>query len=215
MKKILADIHNAVQNSRDIPAFLEQNSKQIWLHNTPIALLHAASRFEDAALRKSLDALDFFDNEGFSKEHYTQEEIIELQRDVPNAMRFAYLLCVQAAPTHYLFKAKHLHDKYKKIQDDGNFQAFVTTAKFDQEADSKEIETQLRDVMRSAKEIAALKATAFIWIATLPKSTFIGDILEHYFDKNHIYVQKGRKISYIAWNQRLADINMRYFVNTP
>ncbi len=215
MKKILADIHNAVQNSRDIPAFLEQNSKQLWLHNTPIALLHDASRFEDEALHASLDALHFFDNEGFSKERYTPQEIIELQRDVPNAMRFAYLLCVQAAPKEYLFKAKHLHDKYKKIQDDGNFQAFVTTAKFDQEANSKEIETQLRDLMRSAKEIAALKASAFIWIATLPKSTFVGDILEHYFGKNHIYVQKGRKISYIAWNQRLADINMRYFVNTP
>lgn len=41
------------------------------------------------------------------------------------------------------------------------------------------------------------------------------NILEHYFLDNHIYVEQGSKITYIAWADKLADINMRYFVNTP
>lgn len=69
--------------------------------------------------------------------------------------------------------------------------------------------------MRSRKEIPSLKSIGFVWIVTLPITTKIEDILNHYFLDNHIYIEKGRKIVYIAWADKLAEINMRYFVNHP
>lgn len=216
MKKIISDIHNAVQNSRKTLEFLHTHSSWKWEANYPIAILNEKTRIKDKESLEALDAIEFFDAEGFSKECYSKSEIENIAQVSPEAIKSAYALCFKAAPSETLcFYPKFKHDKWKKISDDGNFAALVEFSKFDETASSKMIETTLRDIMRSAKEIPSLKATGFVWIVTLPKSTEITDILNHYFLDNHIYVQKGRKISYIAWSEKLANINMRYFVNTP
>lgn len=216
MKKIISDIHNAVQNSRKTVEFLKLNSSWKWQENYPIAIIHEKTRLKDAALLESLERINFFDTDGFSKECYTDEELKKLQEQTPQLLKSAYALCLKKEPCEQLcFSPKFMHDKWKKVNDDGNFVALVEFSKFDENANSKTIETELRDIMRSAKEIPSLKACGFVWIVNLPKSTNMKDILNHYFLDNHIYVQKGRKVSYIAWSEKLANINMRYFVNTP
>ncbi len=216
MKKLISQIHNAVQNSRKTREFLKENSNGYWVANYPIAIINEKSRVEDSKSLALLDELNFFDAEGFSKNNYTTNELKHLAELNPDIFKHSYALCLKGPQTdNYTFKEKFTHDKWKKIVDDGNFEAFVEFSKFGEAATNKEIETHLRDIMRSAKEIPSLKKIGFVWIATLPKSTQIDNILAHYFIDNHIYVQQGRKISYIAWAERLADVNMRYFVNTP
>ncbi|MDB2562897.1 hypothetical protein N9X61_04760 [Sulfurimonas sp.] len=216
MKKIISDIHNAVQNSRKTIEFLKQISAWTWIANYPIAVVNEVTRIKDEESQKNLESIDFFDSQGFSKNSYTQKEIDYLTQNVPTAIKTAYCLCLKKKHNgNYDFKEKFQHDRWKKVTDEDNFEALVELSKFNDSDSNQVIETQLRDIMRSSKEIPSLKAIGFVWIVTIPKTTKIVDILEHYFLDNHIFVEKGRKITYIAWGNKLADINMRYFVNTP
>lgn len=216
MKKIISDIHNAVQNSRKTIEFLTQNSSWSWQGNYPIAVVNEITRIKEEKPLKDLQAINFFNAQGFSKNTYTKEEIKHLKQNIPSAIKTAYCLCLKKKHSgDYNFSEKFQHDRWKKVTDEENFEAFLETSKFDDSDTNQVIETNLRDIMRSAKEIPSLKAIGFVWIATIPQTTQIKDILEHYFSDNHIFVQKGRKTTYIAWGNKLADINMRYFVNTP
>ena len=217
MNRIICDIHNAEQNSRKTIEFLQQNSKYTWIADYPTAIVNEITRVADKASLKSLETLDFFNDEGFSKSSYTKEEIKNLRESVPSALKSTYCLCLKSRQSdNYEFVEKFEHDRWKKVQDiEYNFEAFIESSKFTQTDSSKTIETYLRDIMRSAKEIPSLKAIGFVWVVTVPKDTIIEDILQHYFLDNHIFIEKGRKTTYIAWGERLANINMRYFVNTP
>lgn len=216
MKKIISDIHNAIQNSRKTIAFLKEKTSRHWFDNYPIAIVNEISRVNKEETLHALEKINFFNAEGFSKESYTQEEIAYLNANAPTVLKNAYCLCLQEPQKNeFTFYPKFEHDRWKKIQDDGNIQALLEYSKFTDADAPQKIETQLRDIMRSAKEIPALKVTGFVWIVSLPQTTKVVDILEHYFLDNHIYVERGRKITYIAWADRLADINMRHFVYPP
>ena len=216
MKKIVSDIHNAVQNSRKTIEFLTKNSSWTWVGNFPTAVVNEISRIKDEESLEKLQKINFFNAQGFSKNSYTAQEIKYLSQSVPNSIKTAYCLCMKEKHNgEYNFQEKFEHDRWKKVTDEDNFEALVEFSKFSDEDTSKGIETELRDIMRSAKEIPSLKAIGFVWIVTVPKTQKIEDILEHYFSDNHIFVEQGRKITYIAWGERLADINMRYFVNKP
>ncbi|MDD2790382.1 MAG: hypothetical protein PHU40_06915 [Sulfurimonas sp.] len=216
MKKIICDIHNGVQNSRKTIEFLTQNSSWTWIGEYPIAVINEITRVKDEESLKNLEKINFFNEQGFSKNSYTKKELDYLTQNIPSSIKTAYCLCLKKRPTNdYIFSEKFAHDRWKKIQDEGIFEALVESSKFLDSDNSRVIETELRDIMRSAKEIPSLKTIGFVWIVTVPNSTKIEDILQHYFLDNHIYVEKGRKTTYIAWGERLVDINMRYFVNTP
>ena len=216
MKKIISDIHNAVQNSRKTIEFLKKNSTWTWVEDYPIAIVNEITRVKDEESLKNLNTISFFDDQGFSKNSYPKEEIKYLKQNVPTSIKTAYCLCLKKKNTdYYNFIEKFQHDRWKKITDEDNFKALVETSKFIDTDNSESIETELRDIMRSCKEIPSLKAIGFVWIVTLPKTIHVENILEHYFLGNHIFIEKGRKIVYIAWADKLADINMRYFVNPP
>lgn len=216
MKKIISEIHNGVQNSRKTIEFLQQNSSRTWIGEYPTAIINEITRIKDEKVLNDLKEINFFNAEGFSKNSYTKEEIEHLKQNIPTSLKTAYCLCLKKRPSSdFHFQEKFQYDRWKKVTDEGNFEALVESSKFSDKDSSKVIETELRDIMRSAKEIPSLKAIGFVWIVTLPQTSKITDILEHYFLDNHIYVEKGRKITYIAWGEKLADINMRYFVNTP
>ena len=217
MNRILSNIHNAEQNSRKTIEFLQANSSYTWIGSYPVAVINEINRVEDEESLKKLKEIEFFNEQGFSKSSYSVKEIDYLRENVPSAIKTSYCLCLKKqTDAEYIFKEKFEHDRWKKIQDDAyNMEAFVESSKFTDANSSKDIETHLRDIMRSSKEIPALKTIAFVWIVTVSKTTKIEDILEHYFGNNHVFIEKGRKITYIAWGKRLADINMRYFVNTP
>ncbi len=216
MIKIISDIHNAVQNSRKTIEFLSQISSWTWVENFPIAVVNEVTRIKDEESLKKLENINFFNDEGFSKNTYTKKEIKYLTENVPTAIKTAYCLCLKKRTSdNYDFKEKFQHDRWKKVMDEDNFEALVESSKFSDADTSQIIETELRDIMRSSKEIPSLKAIGFVWIVSLPKTTKIVDILEHYFSDNHIFVEHGRKITYIAWSDSLANINMRNFVNKP
>lgn len=216
MKKIISEIHNALQNSRKTIEFLQKNSAWTWVGNYPISIVNEITRVKDKESLKKLHVKNIFDTEGFSKHCYSKEEIQYLIANVPSCINRAYCLCLKKGESEqYKFVEKFQHDRWKKVTDEENFKALVESSKFTDTNDSKSIESELRDIMRSRKEIPSLKSIGFVWIVTLPATTEIEDILNHYFLDNYIFIPRGRKLIYIAWADTLAEINMRYFVNTP
>jgi len=217
MNRIICDIHNAEQNSRKTIEFLQENSKYTWIADYPTAIVNEITRVDEQESLKKLEAVNFFNENGFSKNTYTKKEIKDLRESMPHIIKSTYCLCLKNRQADkYNFQEKFEHDRWKKIQDsEYNFEAFIESSKFTETDSSTTIETHLRDIMRSAKEIPSLKAIGFVWIVTVAKTTEIENILQHYFLDNHIFIEKGRKTTYIAWGERLANINMRYFVNTP
>ena len=217
MNRIICDIHNGVQNSRKTVEFLTQNSSYTWIGDYPISVVNEINRIKDEESLKLLEKINFFDEDGFSKNSYTKKELEYLVKYVPSAIKTAYCLCLKKKQDDkYNFLPKFEHDRWKKIQDEEyNLEAYVESSKFKDSHSSKNIESELRDIMRSAKEIPSLKAIGFVWIVTVPNDTKIEDILQHYFLDNHVFVEMGRKTTYIAWANTLSGVNMRYFVNTP
>ncbi|MBN2815096.1 MAG: hypothetical protein JXQ67_00315 [Campylobacterales bacterium] len=217
MITIVRDIHNAVQNSRNTIEFLLEKTTRNWLEDYPVAVVHHKSRIENENQLKILEEMNFFDQDGYSSQNYSLQTLRTLQEKAPYAVKSAYCIALkEEQKDNFIFQEKFQKDKWKKVQDkELNFEALVSYSKFSTEDTSVMIETQIRNIMRSSKEIPSLKVSGFIWIVSLPKTTYIADILQHYFKDNHIYVERGRKITFIAWADRLADINMRYFVNTP
>jgi len=216
MKKIISEIHNAVQNSRKTIEFLKKNSAWTWIGNYPISIINEITRVKDEESLTKLRPMHFFDTKGFSKHCYSKEEIQYLIANVPSCINTAYCLCLKKRQSNeYKFIEKFQHDRWKKITNEENFEALVESSKFTDTHNSESIESELRDIMRSRKEIPSLKSIGFVWIATLPVTIEIEDILNHYFLENHIFIPRGRKIVYIAWANKLANISMRDFVNRP
>ena len=67
MKKIISDIHNAIQNSRKTIEFLTQISSWTWAANYPIAIVNEITRIKDEESLKNLENINFFNTQGFSK----------------------------------------------------------------------------------------------------------------------------------------------------
>ena len=80
------------------------------------------------------------------------------------------------------------------------------------------VETQLRDAMRANKENRELGAKPFIVLlctdaVTCKQTDHIQLLLKHYFHDNVLtFLSQNKKIKYyIAYNEQMSDIGMRYF----
>ena len=135
--------------------------------------------------------------------------------EYPAALQTSCCICLKKPQKgDYAFLEKFDPESWKKIQDETfNMRAFVQSSKFKDSTSSVKIETHLREIMQNAKAVPAFKAIGFVWIATFPKATQVTDILEHYFGDNHIFIEKGRKITYIAWDERLVNQNLNLKCN--
>lgn len=193
----------------------EQPFKQ-YIKNYPIKIVHEKTRIQENETLNKLNAINFFDQQGFSAAQYPSDMIDFLLENTPQ-----YIECVSYAVStkniyeNYVFVEKFPHDKWKKITADENLQAIIEFSKFSTDNSEQEIETQLRNIMRSRKEVPLLKTVAFIWIAEVPKNMDITNILQHYFLQNFTSVTTEKSKFFIAWNEQLQNINMRFFVYPP
>lgn len=217
MKEIISSIKKVLLLKDENPiTYLNKNSQYDWQENYPIAIVHEQKRVKEVDLLEKMQDLYFFGDDGFSQEMYTPKMIEFLKLQAPAHIKTASLLCYDGASEHaYTFKEKFTHDKWKKVVNTQNFKATVEVSFFDATKTIKEIETQLRDLMRSRKEIPALKKIAFVWVAEVDKATDIKDIIQHYFINNYAILEEDDTRTYIAWNECLNDINLRYFVVNP
>ncbi|QSZ42235.1 hypothetical protein GJV85_08990 [Sulfurimonas aquatica] len=216
MQTIIQDLKNALKSNQPLEEYLNKNSKYTWQKNYPIAIVHEYTRVKEPDTLAKMNELYFFGDDGFSQDMYTPKMIEFLNMQAPQYIKNASLLCYDGPLEHACtFKEKFPHDKWKKVLNNHNFKATVEISNFDSNASIMEIETELRDFMRSRKEIPSLKKIAFVWIVTLPNTTDITQIMEHYFLDNYASITDENTTTYIGWNEILNNINLRYFVVTP
>ncbi len=219
MQKIIAHIEETV---RTIEPFeretflsrLDIGSHVTWMVHFPVAVAHSEDKMlpSDAAVFKKVGAIR--DN-GFTQTCYERKLLDMLSEEAPNALKRVAALCVTQANECYCYEPKRDGDKWKKVVDDGNFQAVVEVGVYETETDICRIETDLRNLMRSSKEVPSLKAIGFVWVVSVPASQEIRELLVHYFGECFLEVEKERTRLYIGWSDMLGNVNMRHFVCPP
>ncbi len=186
-------------------------SKIIWKENYPIAVVHSKERMKEAS------QIDFFANSGLLDEvgetpvHYREQELESIRDASPSSLKSARLLALSEEPkTPISYKVKRPNDYWKKIQDVGHIRSSLDLALFEPEEDICKVEFELREVIRSRKEVHAFKEIGFIWIAVTKGD--VSEVFRHYFHDDYTVID-GQY--HIGWSETLKAINMRYFVCPP
>ncbi len=218
MQEIIAHIEKSVHDLEafETEAFLELldvDSHLHWKAHFPVAIVHHKSRVDEATALV-LEREGVLDDEGFTRSEYSFEELQELSKEATNAFKQVGALCIAKESDSYRYAPKRPADKWKKVLDNGSFTAVVEVGVYDGES-LCEIETKLRDLMRSSKEVPSLKPIGFVWVAALPKEESIDQLLTHYFGNCFLDVDCGDRHVYIGWNDTLSGVDMRHFVCPP
>lgn len=218
MQEIIAHIEKSVHDldAFETEAFLELLDVDSYLHwkaHFPVAVVHHKIRVDEATA-SVLEKEGVLDDEGFTQSEYSIEKLQELAKEVPNAFKEVGALCIAKESDRYRYAPKHPADKWKKVLDSGSFKAVVEVSICEGEAVCT-IESKLRDLIRSSKEVPSLKPVGFVWVAVVPKTEQIGELLTHYFGNCFLNVDCGDRHVYIAWSEMLGSIDMRHFICPP
>ena len=216
MLEIIDEIKVALKTNKSLIEGLNEKSSFSWQEDYPVAVVHESVRIKEKDIVESLRDKELLNSNGFSPNHYTDEMITVLDSFAPLYIKKVSIMCLKGeAQTSYTFKEKRPHDYWKKVENPGAFQAVIELSSYDTSKDICHIESELRDIMRSSKEVPSVKEIGFIWIVTVPKSIDLNRLLKHYFIEKYEIIQQEDQTIYIGWNDTLGEVNMRYFVCPP
>ncbi len=192
-----------------IPILL--HSDIMWKTDYPIAVVHSLAKFKNKDDAAFFQGHDLFDEEGHTLTSYDDETFKLLLDNAPSSLKHATLLALKQEPTTTIqYVPKRPTDYWKKIQEVEHIHASFDFSIFDNDEDICKVEFELREVIRSRKEVHALKEIGFIWMAVTKKD--VSKVFKHYFGQNYTRVNGNY---HIGWSETLKDINMRYFVCPP
>ncbi len=219
MQEIIAHVEQCVRSTVpfDKEAFLttlDVDSHLHWKVHFPVAVVHHKSRMDAAAVTRFEDE-HLLNDDGFTEKTYDKQVLKTLCKEVPKAFKQVDALCMSKAHDSYRYEPKRPGDKWKKLVDDDSFKAVVEVSVYHESADICQIETDLRDLMRSSKEVPSLKPIGFVWVASLPASQNIATLLSHYFGDCFLEVEHEKTHTYIGWSETLGGVDMRHFVCPP
>jgi len=216
MTKIIDELKDALTSNKLLIKSLNDKSSFSWQEDYPVAVVHESVRIKEKDIVESLKQVGLLNSQGFSLNHYTDEIITLLDSSAPQYIKKISIMCLKGEThTTYTFKEKRPHDYWKKVENPGNFQAVIELSSYDTSKDICQIESELRDIMRSSKEVPSVKKIAFIWIVTVPRSIDLSRLLKHYFMEKYEIIQKEDQTIYMGWSDTLGEVNMRYFVCPP
>jgi hypothetical protein len=194
---------------------IDRDSHLHWPLNFPVAVVHHRSRMDEAS-RDFFEEEGLFGTGGYTTEVYTVESLRQIASQVPPSLKQVSFLCLGREDEVYTYNPKHEGDKWKKILDNGTFKAVIELSVYHEGGiDICKMETELRDLMRSSKEVPSLKEIGFVWIAIVPKTEDAEPLLSHYFGVDWLKVEEETHTAYIGWSEKLAEVDMRGFVCSP
>ena len=210
MQDIIDALMSAISSEGSMLHFLNQNSFYAWSEHYPVAVVHVKRRIDDEKVVSWMEGEGMLDKDGFTPQAYSDDMISQIRTYAPAYLKEVSMMCLEGSnKTPYLFKEKRPHDYWKKIEDPGNLKAVVEISHYEKE-DICQIESDLRDLMRSSKEVPVLKELGFVWVVSVPLD--IEKLLKHYFPEKYKKITKHGYTVYIGWSDRLNEVNMRYFV---
>ncbi len=227
-KSIIAENHPTAE---DLIAHLG-GGQFAWIADLPISVVHQKERLKVPDTQDFLQANHFFDEAGFSQTTYDLAQLQRLCRGAKNAFQTADLAVVdrEADMRRLLFQNRRPNDYWKRLK---NLDAVRAVAGLDRvdaaecssgaiERELKEstngqwqVESRLRDAMRSKKENRGLRSKPFVWIVVKEQGSrervdHIAMMLKHYFGKN-LLQGSGNADYYIAYMDELNAVSLREF----
>ena len=216
MKNIIESLKNALCDSDTMMESLEKNSTFFWKENYPVAVVHGKKRIKENDILESLQTAGFIDNNGYTLGVYDETRLETFESLAPSYLKRVSFMCFESrVESGYIFEEKRPGDYWKKVVDPGNFKAVVEYSEYRNNEDICKIEADLRDLMRSSKEVTSLKVLPFIWVVKVSGDTDVSKIMNHYYGTNFESVKHGDETIWIGWGETLKGVNMRYFVCPP
>ncbi|GEM_PF-827590 len=219
MQEIIAHLEKVVRctvpfGKRAFADRIDRDSPFLWEHDFPVAVVHHRTRMDEMT-REVFEDEGLIETGGYTPECYRSSTLREIAKSAPKGVKLVSFLALGQEDERYCYRPKREGDKWKKVVDNGVFRATVELSYYPDEYPICEIEAQLRDLMRSSKEIPSLKAVGFVWVAIVPKGYEIDKLLEHYFPDEWMKIEEETHTAYIGWHEKLGEINMRYFICPP
>lgn len=216
MKNIIETLKSAALNRDTMMNNLEKDNMFFWKENYPVAVVHGKERIKEHDVLASLRNKGFIDSNGYTPSVYDEAMIETFESLAPSYVKKVSFMCFGSSVKNgYTFEEKRPGDYWKKVVNPGNFKAVVEYSEYTDNEDICEIEADLRDLMRSSKEVTSLKPLPFIWVVKVSGDVDIGKIMNHYYGTNFESLKHEDETIYIGWGEKLKEINMRYFVCPP
>ena len=216
MNTLIETLKRALQEEDDLLLALENADENCWQADYPVAVVHEERRVKEAESISALKEHHLLDSHGFSPQLWNVQKIDLLKTLAPKYLKQVSMLVHKGKPhEHFMFQEKRAQDYWKKVVDDGSFEAVVEHSVYTEDADLCGIESDLRDLMRSSKEVPALKEIGFIWMVEAPLTLEMDRLLAHYYQRDWMMVITANKTVYLGWNERLGSVDMKHFICPP
>lgn len=181
-----------------------------------VAVVHHQKRVKEEAIATCLKNEGYLDEDGYTPNTYDEQMLKAFGSCGLGYLKKVSLMCFSSEVEEgYTFQEKRSGDYWKKIVDPGNFEAVIEYCEYKDGEDICKIEFELRELMRSSKEVPSLKVLPYVWIARVSEGINISKIMQHYFGENFTLMVDENETVAMGWSNTLQEVNMRYFVCPP
>ena len=216
MEKLIQVLSDALKKSENFLENVQQDKRYVFKEDYTVAVVHHKKRIKEEEIIQCLSSATLLDADGYTPNSYDAFELATFINCAKEYVKKVKLLCCSSEiEENYTFKEKYAGDYWKKIVDPGNFEAVIEYASYTNGEDICKIEFELRELMRSSKEVPSLKVLPYVWVARVSNGVEITKILKHYYEDNYEVIEGENETVAMGWSKSLQSVNMRYFVCPP
>jgi hypothetical protein len=216
MQPLIETLKKALTKSDTFIENLPSQGEYYFRTDYPVAVVHHKKRVKDQAIASCLNNEGFLDADGYTPNDYDAQSLSTFESCASGYVKKVSLICSSSKLNEsYTFKEKLPGDYWKKIVDPGSFEAVIEYSQYTNGEDICKIEFELRELMRSSKEVPSLKVLPYVWVVKMSSNVDISKIMRHYFEENFELIEEKTGTMAIGWSQKLQEVNMRYFVCPP
>lgn len=216
MQTLILTLKTALTQSDTFLENLHSGGEYYFREEYPVAVVHHQKRVKEEEIASCLKNKGFLDADGYTPNDYDEPMLTTIQSCAAKYVKKVSLICCSSkVEENYRFQEKRPGDYWKKIVDPGNFEAVIEYSEYKDGEDICKIEFELRELMRSSKEVPSLKVLPYIWVVKVSMDVDISKIMQHYFGESFEVIEGKAETMAIGWSQTLQEVNMRYFVCPP
>ena len=216
MQILIETLKKALTQSDTFMKNLHSGGEYYFRKAYPVAVVHHRKRVKEEEIASCLKNEGFLDSDGYTPNDYDKKMLRTFQTCAVRYVKKVSLICCSSkVEEKYTFQEKRPGDYWKKIVDPGSFEAVIEYSEYKDGEDICKIEFELRELMRSSKEVPSLKVLPYVWVLKVSSDVNISKIMQHYFGESFEVMEGKAETMAIGWSATLQEVNMRYFVCPP
>lgn len=216
MQTLIKTVKNALTQNGSFVNNIHSGGAFYFKEAYAVAVVHHEKRIKEKKVVECLKKGGYMTEEGYTQYTYDHDTLHGLTACAPKYVKKVGLMCFSSeVEEEYTFKEKYNGDYWKKIVDPGNFNAVIEYSTYSNNEELCKIEFDLRELMRSSKEVPALKVLPYVWVVKVAANVDIVLLMKHYYGENFEVIESEGETMAIGWSPTLQEVNMRYFVCPP